>query len=205
MSQTGANADEWVPVKPGTEGVLALGLAHVIMRDELAAGRRRRAAPAPSIDGWSAGLPTTRRPRSNGSPASRRRGSSAWRASWPTQRPAVAVIGGAPLAHTNGLFTALAVNALNALLGSVGEPGGVSFMPQMPVGRRAGRGAGERRRDTWRPASAASPSPSGAAARRRQSGVRDAARPGRCARRCARSRSSSASAASSTRPARSRI
>jgi anaerobic selenocysteine-containing dehydrogenase len=30
MSQTGANADEWVPAKPGTEGVLALGLAHVI-------------------------------------------------------------------------------------------------------------------------------------------------------------------------------
>ena len=29
MSQTGANADEWVPAKPGTEGVLALGLAHV--------------------------------------------------------------------------------------------------------------------------------------------------------------------------------
>ena len=27
MSQTGANADEWVPVRPGTEGVLALGLA----------------------------------------------------------------------------------------------------------------------------------------------------------------------------------
>ena len=30
MSQTGANADEWVPVNPGTEGVLALGMAHVI-------------------------------------------------------------------------------------------------------------------------------------------------------------------------------
>src|SRR2546423_1666388 len=27
MSQTGANADEWVPIRPGTEGVLALGLA----------------------------------------------------------------------------------------------------------------------------------------------------------------------------------
>ena len=35
MSQTGANADEWVPVKPGTEGVLALGLAHVILADKL--------------------------------------------------------------------------------------------------------------------------------------------------------------------------
>ena len=31
MSQTGANADEWVAGEPGTEGVLALGLAHVII------------------------------------------------------------------------------------------------------------------------------------------------------------------------------
>ena len=47
MSQTGANADEWVPARPGTEGVLALGLAHVIMkrglRQPAAAGRARRA------------------------------------------------------------------------------------------------------------------------------------------------------------------
>jgi len=35
MSQTGANADEWIPVKPGTEGVLALGLAHVIFKLKL--------------------------------------------------------------------------------------------------------------------------------------------------------------------------
>src|SRR5262245_34914304 len=47
--------------------------------------------------------------------------------------PAVAIIGGAPLAHTNGLFQALAVNALNALAGSVGEPGGVFFTPPARV------------------------------------------------------------------------
>src|SRR5437867_3782339 len=35
MSLTGASADEWVPVKPGTEGVLALGLAHVILKEKL--------------------------------------------------------------------------------------------------------------------------------------------------------------------------
>ena len=49
--------------------------------------------------------------------------------------PAVAIIGGAPLAHTNGLFNALAVNALNALLGSVEQPGGVFFTPQMSAFR----------------------------------------------------------------------
>jgi anaerobic selenocysteine-containing dehydrogenase len=35
MSQTGANADEWVYAKPGTEGLLAVGLAHVILSEKL--------------------------------------------------------------------------------------------------------------------------------------------------------------------------
>src|SRR5262249_6931479 len=55
MSQTGANADEWVPVKPGTEGVLALGLAHVILKS----GMRKPGDAGESgkaIEGWSDGL-----------------------------------------------------------------------------------------------------------------------------------------------------
>ena len=43
--------------------------------------------------------------------------------------PSVAIVGGSPLAHSNGLFTALAVNALNVLLGTVEQPGGVFFTP----------------------------------------------------------------------------
>jgi anaerobic selenocysteine-containing dehydrogenase len=130
MSQTGANADEWVPVKPGTEGVVALGLAHVLIAGRLrpadAAGRAGKA-----IEGWSAGLADYTPAdveRQSGVAASRIERLARELAD---QRPAVAIIGGAPLAHTNGLFAALAVNALNALLGSVGQPGGVSFMPQI--------------------------------------------------------------------------
>jgi len=40
---------------------------------------------------------------------------------------------GPPLAQTNGLFTALAVNALNSVLGSVGKPGGLQFTPEPPL------------------------------------------------------------------------
>jgi anaerobic selenocysteine-containing dehydrogenase len=54
------------------------------------------------------------------------------------QRPAVAMIGGTPLAHTNGMFSALAVNALNTVLGSVESPGGVFFTPEFaPAGTSA--------------------------------------------------------------------
>src|SRR4029079_16263145 len=55
MSQTGANADEWIPVKPATEGVLALGLAHVIMKS----GMRKpgdAGDAGKAIEGWNDGL-----------------------------------------------------------------------------------------------------------------------------------------------------
>ena len=41
--------------------------------------------------------------------------------------------------RANGLFQALAVNALNALLGSVGTPGGLSFTPQAGPAPGAGK------------------------------------------------------------------
>ena len=126
MSLTGANADEWVPVKPGTEGVLALGLAHVILAGKRPADAGRAGA---AIDGWSAGLPDytpARVEQITGVPATRvERIAHALVG----RQPAVAFIGGAPLAHTNGLFHALAVNALNGLLGNVGQPGGIFFTP----------------------------------------------------------------------------
>jgi anaerobic selenocysteine-containing dehydrogenase len=34
-SVTATKADEWLPIHPGTEGALALGIAHVIVRDEV--------------------------------------------------------------------------------------------------------------------------------------------------------------------------
>ena len=37
MSNTAAKADAWVPIKPGTQAVLALGLANIILRDGLQA------------------------------------------------------------------------------------------------------------------------------------------------------------------------
>ena len=126
MTLTGANADEWVPVKPGTEGVLALGLAHVILAGKRPADAGRAGA---AIDGWSAGLPdyTPAKVEPITGVAAKRIERLAHTLA--DLQPSVAFIGGAPLARTNGLFHALAVNALNALLGGVGQPGGIFFTP----------------------------------------------------------------------------
>ncbi len=42
LSQTAACADEWLPIKPGTEGLLALSIAHVIVEREALRRRLRR-------------------------------------------------------------------------------------------------------------------------------------------------------------------
>jgi anaerobic selenocysteine-containing dehydrogenase len=134
MSQTGANADEWVPIKPGTDGVLALGIAHAIMAGNLrpATGAGRAGA---LIEGWNDGLV-----RYTAQEVERMTGVAAVRIERMARQfaaggAAVAIIGGAPLAHSNGLFSALAVNALNALAGSVGQPGGLFFTPQLDLFR----------------------------------------------------------------------
>ena len=132
MSQTGASADEWVPVRPGTEGVLALGIANVIV-----AGQRRPASGAGRagtlIDGWSGGLAgyaPAEVEKITGVPTAR---VERLARQFADARPSVAIVGGPALAHSNSLFTALAVNALNALVGAVDQPGGMSFMPQLDV------------------------------------------------------------------------
>jgi anaerobic selenocysteine-containing dehydrogenase len=127
MSQTGANADEWIPIRPGSEGVLALGLARVILADHERTPDAASAAGR-AVEGWTDGLSQfspEQVEKITGVPA---RIVQRLAGEFLTYR-GVAIVGGAPLAHTNGLFTALAVNALNALVGNVGVAGGVSFMP----------------------------------------------------------------------------
>jgi menaquinone reductase, molybdopterin-binding-like subunit len=123
MSQTGANADEWVPVKPGTEGLLALGLASAIMKG--GAHKPAEAGAAGNlIDGWNGGLTeytAQEVEKKTGVPAAR---IERLAKEFAEQKPSIAFAAGAALAQTNGLFTALAVNALTALVG-----GQVYFTP----------------------------------------------------------------------------
>jgi anaerobic selenocysteine-containing dehydrogenase len=112
MSLTGASADEWVAIKPGTEGILALGLANAL--------------GAPNVGDYTPAM------------VEQRTGVKAARVERLAQvltnlRPAVAVVAGAPLAQMNAMFTALAVNALNSTLGAVNTAGGLSFTPQADV------------------------------------------------------------------------
>src|SRR5262245_4807021 len=131
MTTTGASADQWVPVKPGTHGVLALGIAHAILEHKLKPATNGRASA--QIAGWSAGLPDYSPEKVEQITGVKPERIERLAKELAEQSPAVAIVGGVALAHTNALFTALAVNALNELLGAVGQPGGLHFTPQIPM------------------------------------------------------------------------
>ena len=114
LSQTAANADEFVACKPGTEGLLALALASLV--DKSTAGA---ADYTPEKVAEKTGVSAEKIQR-----LARELAANA---------PAVAIIGGAPLAHTNGLFQARAVNALNRAANALNQPGGLSFVSQTPT------------------------------------------------------------------------
>jgi menaquinone reductase, molybdopterin-binding-like subunit len=125
-SVTAAAADEWLYVNPGSEGLLALAMAHTIIREGLG---DRDAAQA--LTGGDA----NRLARYQAENISAQIGMSAnniaalARKFAGTHGRALAIGGGSVGAHTNGVFNLTAIYALNYLVGSVNVPGGVIFNP----------------------------------------------------------------------------
>jgi menaquinone reductase, molybdopterin-binding-like subunit len=134
-SVTAAAADEWLYVNPGSEGLLALAMAHTIIREGLG---DRDAAQA-----LTGGDPN-RLARYQASEISARIGMSITdiadlaRKFAGTQGRALAIGGGSAGAHTNGVFNLTAIYALNYLVGSVNVPGGVIFNPATNQSQIAG-------------------------------------------------------------------
>ena len=138
LSATGAKADEWIPIRPGTYGALALGMANVMINSGLydadfvrdftfgfddfedAEGNKHQGFKSLVLESYTlervskiTGIATEIIARLAGEFA--------------TNRPAIAVLPteAGELASGNALYTALAVHALNALVGSIDAKGGV--------------------------------------------------------------------------------
>jgi len=119
MSATGGKADEWIPLRPGTEALVALAIGR--LASELRGGSLPRAFagvdPADAAAKSGIKLETLKRlanifAKSTG---------------------ALAIPGGAALGQSNGLAVAEAVLALNAIAGNFGKPGGVFFSALAPT------------------------------------------------------------------------
>ena len=118
-SQTAGDADEWVPIHPGSEGLLAQALGSIIQSSYAAPG----AHIFPQIDLKQAAAATgvavdeMRRLAHIYYTASRQ----------------VAIPGGVPLGYANGLQAAEAILGLNVLVDNLGRDGGLFLTPEAPL------------------------------------------------------------------------
>lgn len=147
VTTTGAAADNLLLVKPGTDGALALAIAHVILteglwdrdfvghflsrRNEFEAGKTVN--PASFVERWTKGLiPWWNKVLKDATPE--------WAAEITTipakrireiavefgsTRPAMAIFERGPTTHTNAAYNGMAIHALNALVGAMYAEGGL--------------------------------------------------------------------------------
>jgi anaerobic selenocysteine-containing dehydrogenase len=137
FSVTAAKADEWVAIRPGTDGALALGMAHVIIKEQLYdhpfvtdhtfgfddwtdehTGEGRPGFKtlvlreyAPETVAGITGVPVETIVRIA--------------REFATTKPAIAAGERGASMQPNGIYNRMAIHALNALVGSIDTPGGV--------------------------------------------------------------------------------
>jgi len=128
MSNTAGRSDEWFRPNPGTEGAIALAMGHVILRENLhdAAFMRDFVQPGEAqVRAWLAGCTPAWAETQSGVPAA---DIERLAIEFASRRPSVvAFTNRGAGAHYNGFNAERAVVMLNALVGSVGKPGGYCY------------------------------------------------------------------------------
>lgn len=133
FSRTAARAHEWVGIRPESHGALALGIAYVLIRDELFDARFL----SQHVTGFEEYRALVLRhfraedvSNMTGVPVER---ITAVARAFARARPAVAVCGSDVMLAPNGLLAGMAVHSLNVLVGSINTPGGVLFGDEPPL------------------------------------------------------------------------
>ncbi|MFP4226781.1 MAG: menaquinone reductase molybdopterin-binding-like subunit QrcB [Desulfobacterales bacterium] len=141
LSDTAAKAHQWVPIKPGTEGALALGIAHVIIKESLYnkafiskwafgfedwtddSGNRHMGFKNLVLKDYSPEIVAeiTGVPKSTIEKLARQ---------FARAKKPIAVSGRGQGHVPGGLDESMAVHALNALAGNINKPGGVAVIPE---------------------------------------------------------------------------
>lgn len=157
VTTTGAAADHLLLIKPGTDGALALAIAHVILTEGLwdrkfagdfKDGRNRfktgeAVDPASFQEKWTFGLIEWWN-------AELKDRTPAWAApittipekdiymvarELGTTRPAMVIFERGPTTHTNATYNGMAIHALNGLIGSMYAVGGLMSQMGVPYGK----------------------------------------------------------------------
>lgn len=124
LSDTAVKAQEWVAIRPGTDGALALALAHVIIRDQL--------YDRDFVANWTVGFDDYAAYVESKTPAWAEKITSVSAKTierlaheLATTKPALVDAWSGPGQHSNAVQGGRAIMALNSLLGSWDVPGGM--------------------------------------------------------------------------------
>jgi thiosulfate reductase/polysulfide reductase chain A len=124
LSDTAAKAQEWVAIRPGTDGAMALAMGHVIIRDRL--------YDEAFVSRWTVGFDRYAEYVRDKTPEWAREITSVPAATiervareLATTKPALVDVWSGPGQHSNGVQGGRAIALLNALIGGFDRPGGM--------------------------------------------------------------------------------
>ncbi|MGC2857701.1 molybdopterin-dependent oxidoreductase [Novispirillum sp. DQ9] len=157
VNQMVASSDRGLLVKPGTDGALALALAHVILTEGLwdrdfvgdFTDGRNRFKPGQKVDPssfdekwvrglvewWNVELKDRTPAWAAGVTTLKEADILATGREFATTKPAIALFERGAHAHSNGVLNGMAIHSLNALVGSLFAKGGLMYQMGTPYGK----------------------------------------------------------------------
>jgi len=133
ISQTAGKSDEWFPIIPGTDGIVVLAMARVIVKEDL--------WDKQFIERWTNLSPSRLSQHLAPYTLKKAESASGVRASdirriaveFATSKPSFAMSGGGMLKHVNGTANQRSIFLLNALVGNLDSKGGYGFPQNYPL------------------------------------------------------------------------
>jgi anaerobic selenocysteine-containing dehydrogenase len=144
LSVTAVKSDKWIPITPGSEGTLALGIAYMLIQEGLY-DKGFIEKYTFGFENWTDGA-GNRHMGFKSLVLSDYYPEAVWRMtgvpmediilvarSFAENQPGVAICGKGVVRHPNGFYAQMAVHALNALVGNFGRPGGIINPKGLPL------------------------------------------------------------------------
>jgi thiosulfate reductase/polysulfide reductase chain A len=131
MSETAAKSDVWYPVRSGTDGLIALAMAHVIVERGLADQEFMDHKTNASLSSIKQHLSRFTPQVAEKESGVRANDIEQLAVRYATEKPSLAMIGGGAIDHQNGSQNVRCIALLNWLVGNLEKEGGLSF-PRFP-------------------------------------------------------------------------
>lgn len=127
LSYTAGNSDEWFPITPGTDGVVALAMANVIVQDNLhdkIFTQRWLNVPSSQLAQYLSRFAPEMAEKISGIAAA---DIERIAREFAISQPSVAITGRGVSSHFNGVYNERCIFLLNAIMGNIDIPGGYCF------------------------------------------------------------------------------